>query len=241
MVALELLLFHEEIQPLFKNDDYYFYRPVFKKLSHRQQKLLAQLGQQIQDEILKTDVRQGIVCVSGPEKEVEGGLLYIARVNNIYFGRNKIELKLPDGSYTKPFEYTKARLAYNSVSPDSVMGAMKTEIVVRNNTIYQVRGLDEMIDRININHFERIMVKIKNQGQENESGKIAYPSEYRLKKLIHEYLRENQSSAFRIAEFAEPRQEGRTKKNDARKKQIQSWPTFTHLKRQKIASFSCGK
>jgi hypothetical protein len=75
-----------------------------------------------------------------------------------------------------------------------------------------------MIDRININQFERILVKIKNQGQENESGKIAYPSEYRLKKLIHEYLRENQSAAFRIAEFAEPRQEGRTKKDDARKK-----------------------
>ncbi|AMM52429.1 hypothetical protein TH61_16255 [Rufibacter sp. DG15C] len=176
---------------------YYDYVGFRSKFSQLQPEEKVDFKKQGEDNTYQTDVvefeRQETEPCTVILSADEDSTLYDARLFNFYFENGSLRLRTQDGSYTSEWEEVMASSGLNRVPVTSQFNQSQIRVEVNaDNCIIQIEGLTELFTFIHTGEIERTFGKIGESLSERRNSSKAYAEDWSARKLIIDYLNENQ-------------------------------------------------
>jgi len=179
------------------------YREPFRRLSNDEKKAFRDRV----DGILDLDLQKAIQLEIQPCKifSEEGGedKIYSARLENIYFSNKSLRLRKEDGAYTEKFKNSFVSVGLNTINKFSSLNEYEIRIHVRENKIVLVENLESVISKIiQYDILKALTTPIGRTAKEKQA--VAYAEDKALKKAVHRYLGEIQSTDKEVVYINEP-------------------------------------
>jgi len=206
------LSFPEELG---KEMDYYQFRYAFNDLTSAEKKrmrnALIDKNEKENEEREKEFVQP---CLDF-KKTGEDAFEYHASIVNLYFQNGKCCLRLETGEFSEYFENEWVSDGFNRISANSKEGNISLLILLENNKIKEIQGLDEVVGSIFKLRLSAILATTISAVTPNE-GEISYAPDYYLKKAVLQYLEEQQiKNEFPLLIYEYDNQEGRHKNEES--------------------------
>lgn len=206
------LAFPEELG---KEMDYYHFRSAFNELSRVEKKRMRDVLLAKNEKENATREKEFVHPCIDFKKIDENIFEYHATIINLYFEEKQCSLRLDAETYSDPYSNDSLRASFNKIGSKSKEANIPLHILVENNEITEIQGLDEMIDSIYreeltgtlTNHVPTIPI---------ERGEISYAQDYSLKDQVLQYLEEQQiKNESPVLLFEYDKQEGRYKNEES--------------------------
>jgi hypothetical protein len=131
--------------------------------------------------------------------------VYVAFVENIYFGRGELKLKKEDGRFTNGYKNDYANTGINRIPKNSKLNKIEIKISVSaKNEIVSVDGLNELFTAIHTGIIDKTLGTSIHTNSSGEK-KISYVEDWELRKNIINYLNEKQSKSTTALSVNEPK------------------------------------
>lgn len=167
--------------------DYIGYKYPFNQLTNKEKKLLKNLlSYHEYEEIIENPYRENVKPCTLVSNE-NGIKTYNANLNNFYFSKNNLMLRLEDSNYTSKFQYDMVSVGFNQIPESDKLNKIAIYVRVENNIIKDIQGLDEIIQTIIQDKIKKALGTTRNPlGTYKKS--FAYTEDYELRKKIISYL-----------------------------------------------------
>lgn len=170
--------------------DYQGFREPFKKLTREEKRLFVQPSQEMMEDTVDVQVVSEIPPCHD-YKENGKMRVYLAKLKNIHFEKDKFQLKTP-GGFTNWATRKGVTYGFNFLSGNYYFDKFIIEIHVRGNDIVFERGLDRIIDEIVRSRLNSSMLNPGELENLPVNYDEAYPDDLQLQEKILYYLKEKQ-------------------------------------------------
>lgn len=183
--------------------DFVGFREPFRQLTREEkQDLKARFDSRQKPEVWKQLQQRIIPCEEG--EEVNDQLCYTAYLENIYFGRSSMKLRLPSGEFTAAFTgdthlAEKASVGMNSLPVESKYNQIPLKIWVKDENIGFVTGLAELFDLLLEEEIAFAFSK-KLPDQIGLAPTDAYAEDWQLRREVLAYLEQASVEAHEVGE-----------------------------------------
>jgi hypothetical protein len=191
--------------------DFIGFREPFRLLTREEKQDLRARFDSRQKPQVWEQLRQGIVpCEEG--EAVNDQMCYTAYLENIYFGRGSMQLRLPDGEFTAVFTgdaqlAEKASVGINSLPVESSYNRIPIKIWVKEQDIVFVTGLVELFDLLLEEEIAfTFRKKLPDPTGPARTDTDAYAEDWELRRQVLAYL---QQASVEVREVGEPKNYGR--------------------------------
>jgi hypothetical protein len=186
-------------------DDFVGFREPFRHLTREEKQALKESFDARQKPEVLRQLRQGIIpCEEG--EAVDDQKCYTAYLENIYFERGSMRLRLPNGEFTAIFGgdtylRDKASVGMNSLPVESRYNQVPLKIWVRDKEILFVTGLEELFDLLLEEEIAfAFRKKLPDQTGAGSTETDAYAEDWRLRQKVLAYLMEAATEAHEVGE-----------------------------------------
>jgi hypothetical protein len=186
-------------------DDFVGFREPFRQLTREEKQDLRDHFDSRQKPEALEQLRQGILpCGEG--EEVNEQKCYTAYLENIYFGRGSMQLRLPSGEFTASFSgdthlSEKASVGMNSLPVESRYNQVPLKIWVKDKAILFVTGLAELFDLLLEEEIAfAFRKKLPDQMGSVPTDTDAYAEDWQLRQEVLTYLKQAATQAHEVGE-----------------------------------------
>ena len=175
--------------------DYVGFREGFKFLTSDEQAIFKSKGDitLYNEEVIKTELYEVVPCTSISHKK-EYSTVYLAKIENLYFGNGSFQIRKEDNKYSRPKLELYASSGFNRIPASSGLNEIEITIEVNNkNEIVYEFGLKEIFTLIHTAEIERALGKVGEIGDKSTKRKNkSYIEDWKLRKDVIEYLNSKQ-------------------------------------------------
>jgi hypothetical protein len=180
--------------------DYYNYKEPFFELNRDEQTLYKEIYYDLflknKGNLIKSETV--IPCVNYDEVK-DKIKIYHARLNNIYFGNNTIELCTNVNEFTKKYYHKDVSNGLNEINEEHELNNYEIKITVDSyNNIIEIKGFDLIIEHIRNKQIDKALAKTITKPDNHKENKIYYVEDFKLISEIKHFLENQQSTDHEI-------------------------------------------
>lgn len=184
--------------------NYVGFRECFKKLSFNERKYFKNKANEGDfGGIIEGEISEVKPCIDF-EKNSETTKTYNAFVENIYFGNEKIKLRLENGEYTEEFEQEYSSTGLNRIPASHSLNKILFKVTVESNKIIGITGLEELFIQIHTGEINKALGTVIDGNEPNRQN-YTYVEDWKLRKEVIDYLNANQDKKIETIIVNEPK------------------------------------
>lgn len=184
--------------------NYVGFRECFKKLSYNERKYFKNKANEGDfGGIIEGEISEVKPCIDF-EKNSETTKTYNAFVENIYFGNEKIKLRLENGEYTEEFEQEYSSTGLNRIPASHSLNKIPFKVTVESNKIIGITGLEELFIQIHTGEINKALGTVIDGNEPNRQN-YTYVEDWKLRKEVIDYLNANQDKKIETIIVNEPK------------------------------------
>lgn len=175
--------------------DYYNYKEPFFELNRDEQTLYKELYYDLflknKGNVIKSETVTPCLNYDEVKDKIK---IYHARLNNIYFGNNTIELCTNINEFTKKYYHKDVSNGLNEINEEHELNNYEINITVDSyNNIIEIKGFDLIIEHIRNKQIDKALAKTITKPDNQKENKIYYVEDFKLISEIKHYLENEQS------------------------------------------------
>lgn len=185
--------------------DYYEYRKSFNELTKEEQKEFKKKADTIRKQEAVESEKEQVKPCRKYTTENDGSRLYTAKLENIFFRKNYLQLRLSDGEYSEEFGDDDAGPHLNQIASDAQLNQIDIFIRTEGNKITKVIGLEKVTQYIHSSTIAKSLgTTVKVLSTSEDASQVSYNEDWALIQKTNEYLHARQDPEFEVKYVAEP-------------------------------------
>lgn len=190
-----------------ENFNYEQFKSPFKQLTKKEKAYFKSKSQNVLIKEQRTIEHTNLLSSKEPVVDEMGNRTYILGIENCYFEKKQVRIKMEDGELSDPYSFTGLSSGFNRLSMDTFLNSIKLHVKFGpspSKKILEISGLKELIDAIIRSEIERSLSRFGNELKSRPSS-ISYAENYELRKKAIAFLNDHQLTNFEIVKLHEPK------------------------------------